>query len=172
MTGSNVSAFAIPLALLASCAIASDNDSLWQLGSDEEITWETVHVLSQMSTDAVTDENGSGGAQPRLSLRCTAGDATTMELRIDWQRFISSFNTEAGFQIDGGKRDWIDFRVDESNRITIARRASDVAALLGQLEQGGRLNVEIIPYSESAIDVSFDLGGFAAGLDALRGACR
>ena len=172
MTKGRITPVALPFVLLASCAMAGDNSSPWTLGVDEEVTWESVQVLSQTSADSIADENGNDGARPTISLRCTAGDSTTLELRIDWQRFISSFNTEAGFKIDDGKRNWFDFRVDDSNRITIARRASDVGTLIDALNEGSQLSVEIIPYSENATRVTFDLNGFTAGLESLRGACR
>ena len=83
-----------------------------------------MHVLSQASANSIADENGNDGAHGRRSqFAAQPATATTLEFRIDWQRFISSFNTEAGFKVDDGKRNWYDFRVDDSNRITIARRA-------------------------------------------------
>ena len=157
------------ITLLAGCAVAEETPSAWTMGTDPEVTWETVHVLSQPSTMAVLDESG-GEVTPILSLRCTEGGGE-ISMQIDWQRFISSFNTEAGFKVDNGSRDWLKLGVDGSNKITLSRSASDVSSLMDALGSGSTLNVEIAPYSEPSIFAEFDLAGFSASADALKSAC-
>lgn len=161
----------LPVALAAACATAEEPVSAWSMGIDEDVTWETVHVLSQASDDSIADEYGEKQVQPVIELRCTEGNGA-VDLQIDWQRFVSSFNTEAGFKVDDGNREWIDLGVDDSNRITIARRESDVSALLERMAGGDALSVEIIPYSESSVTVGFSLVGADTALEGLRAACN
>ena len=163
---------ALCLGLVPLAGGAADATSAWTLGVDQDITWETVHVLSQVSADTIPDEYGAKEVQPVLSFRCTEGGNGSISLQADWGRFISSFGTEAGFQVDDGKREWIKLGVDDSNRITSSRSPEDVDALLERLAAGDELSVEIVPYSESAIAVSFDLAGFAESIENLRSACR
>jgi hypothetical protein len=157
---------------LTGCAVASETtDSAWELGIDESISWETVHVLSQRSRDSIADEYATKQVHPVLDFRCTEGGGA-MAMRIDWQRFVSSFSTEAGFQVDGHKRSWLKLGVDDSNRITLSRSAADVEALVASLSGGDTLNVEIEPYSEPSVSVNFDLAGFDAAIASLEAACR
>lgn len=157
---------------LAGCAVAEESATAWTLGVDDEVTWETVHVLSATSLDTIPDENGAEEVRPVLSFRCTEGGDGKVVLAIDWRRFVSSFNTEAGFRLDEGDRNWIDMRVDDSNRITTARNDSDASALLDGLQGADDLSVEIVPYSESAVTVGFDAAGFAGSAESLVVACR
>lgn len=158
--------------LLCGCAAADVTGSPWSLGVDEAVTWETVHVLSQASPDAIPDEYATANVNPVLAFRCTAGGDGSVSMQIDWQRFISSFSTEAGFRVDDGAREWIKLGIDDSNRVTLSRSAADIEALLAALANGDRLDVEIAPYSEPSVAVGFDLEGFAGALDELRAACR
>ena len=163
----------IALAALAGCAVAEEtNDApAWTLGVDDSITWETVRVLAQASPDTIADEYATKQVHPVLSFRCTEGDGT-LSMQIDWRRFVSSFNTEAGFQVDEGQRDWVKLGVDDSNRITLSRSAADVDALVASLGTGQNLNVEIAPYSEPSVFVNFDLTGFDAALEKLKAECE
>ena len=161
----------LPLAalLLAGCAVAEESASNWTMETDPEVTWEVVHVLSQTSTLAVLDESGNE-VSPVIAFRCTEG-AGEVSMQIDWQRFISSFNTEAGFQIDDGSRNWIKLGVDGTNKITLSRSASDVTELLEGMSGGTTLSVETEPYSEPSIFAEFDLAGFADSAASLKEAC-
>ena len=157
---------------LTGCAVAEEAPvSAWTQGIDEDISYETVRVLAQASGDSIADEYGNKQVNPILQFRCTEGGDGSVSMHIAWQRFISSFNTEAGFQIDDGKRNWIKLGVDDSNTVTRSRSASDVTALIESLSTGSTLSVEIEPYSEPAVQVSFDLTGFAEGIATLRADC-
>ena len=160
----------VAAALLAGCAVAEESRSAWTLGTDPEVTWETVHVLSQTSSLAVLDQSASNEVLPVLSFRCSEGGGD-ISMQIDWQRFISSFNTEAGFQVDDGSRNWIKLGVDGTNEITLSRSSSDVASLIDSLGSGEVLNVEVPPYSEPSIFAEFDLSGFADAVADLKEAC-
>lgn len=161
--------FLLAASLLAGCAVAEESDSAWTMDVDPEVTWETVHVLSQASTLAVADESGNE-VSPVIAFRCTEG-VGEISMQLDWQRFISSFNTEAGFQVDDDSRNWIKLGVDGSNKVTLSRSSSDVSSLVEALSGGAVLNVEIAPYSEPSIFAEFDLSGFAASADALKASC-
>ncbi len=157
---------------LAGCAVAEEApQSAWTEGIDEDISYETVRVLAQTSADSISDEYGSKEVSPIIQFRCTEGGDGNVSMQIAWQRFISSFNTEAGFQVDDGKRNWIKLGVDDSNTVTRSRSASDVTSLIESLSTGSTLSVEIEPYSEPSVTVSFDLTGFAEGIEALRTNC-
>ncbi len=157
---------------LSGCAVAQEAPtSAWTQGIDEDISWETVRVLAQTSADTIADESGSKQVNPTIAFRCTEGGDGSVSMQIAWQRFISSFNTEAGFQVDDGKRNWIKLGVDDSNTVTRARSAGDVTTLIESLSNGSTLSVEIEPYSEPGVQVSFDLSGFADGIAALRAGC-
>ncbi|MEM9209572.1 MAG: hypothetical protein AAGA61_10010 [Pseudomonadota bacterium] len=157
---------------LMGCAVAEEAaDSAWTQGIDEDIAYETVRVLAQTSSDSIADEYSNKQVNPVIQFRCTEGGDSSVSMQIAWQRFISSFNTEAGFQVDDGKRNWIKLGVDDSNAVTRSRSESDVTTLIASLSAGTSLSVEIEPYSEPAVRVSFDLRGFAAGIAALREAC-
>ena len=157
---------------LAGCAVAEEApESAWTQGIDEDISYETVRVLAQASADSISDEYGNKQVNPVIQFRCTEGGDGNVSMQIAWQRFISSFNTEAGFQVDDGKRSWIKLGVDDSNTVTRSRSASDVATLIDALSTGSTLSIEIEPYSEPAVMVGFELTGFAEGIEALRSDC-
>lgn len=157
--------------LLGGCAVAEEAGSPWTLATDDAVTWETVHVLSQASSGTIADEYGSKEVRPVLSFRCTEGGDGSVSMQIDWQRFISSFNTEAGFKVDDAARVWMKLGVDSSNRITLSRSDDDVAQLIDALSPGTNLDVEIVPYSESAVSVTFSIGSFADAVTDLRQRC-
>jgi hypothetical protein len=161
-------------ALLCGCAAAdgTGSGSPWALGVDQAVTWETVHVLAQTSPDSIPDEYATKEVHPVLAFRCAEGGNGMVSMQIDWQRFVSSFSTEAGFRVDDGARDWIKLGVDDGNRVTLSRSDADVDRLLAALAAGDTLDVEIAPYSEPAVSVRFDLEGFADGLARLRAACN
>ena len=165
--------WAAALVALTACATAEESSDAgpWTLGVDDTVTWETVRVLAQASPDSIADEYATKQVHPVLSFRCTDGDGT-LSMQIDWRRFVSSFNTEAGFQVDDGARNWMKLGVDDSNRVTLSRSASDVKALVAALGTGKTLNVEIAPYSEPSVFVNFDLTGFESALEQLRAECQ
>jgi len=160
------------LAATVACAGGSfAEQSAWTSGIDDNVSWETVHTLSQLSDDRIPDEYASKEVQPVLSFRCTEGGDGTLSMQIDWQRFISSFKTEAGFKVDDGERRWIELEVDESNRVTLLRNPTRVEELTAQLSDGNLLDVEIAPYSEAPVSVRFSLARFEPMLAELEGRC-
>jgi type VI secretion system protein VasI len=143
----------------------------WVLTVGEDpSSYEVVTWLQQDSTNSIKDEYATKDVMPRLLLRCAPGDPT-ITARIDWQRFISSFNTEVGFRVDGGKTLWLKWGVDRSNKITLSPSADDSKNLVEYLREGTSLQVEVSPYSESPVTVEYDLTGFVSGLDALLKDC-
>lgn len=157
------------LGVAAGAALAEE--SPWTLGVDNEVTWETVRTLSQVSPDSIADEYASKQVHPVLSFRCTEGGDGAVSMQIDWRRFISSFNTEAGFRVDDGERRWIKLGVDDSNRVTSAAPGDALDELVNRMLQGETLDVEISPYSESPVSVGFDLDSFPGAYDRLGAAC-
>ena len=143
----------------------------WVLTVGEDpASYEVVTWLQQDSANTIKDEYATKDVFPRLLLRCAPGDAT-ITARIDWQRFISSFNTEVGFKVDGGKTLWLKWGVDRSNKITLSPSADDSKSLVEHLREGTSLQVEVSPYSESPVSIEYDLTGFASGMDALLKEC-
>jgi type VI secretion system protein VasI len=168
------SVLALFLLLWASIASAQSKqlEGNWTLTVGEDpSSYEVIASLHQESANAIKDEYATIDVNPRLAFRCVPGKAE-ITARIDWQRFISSFNTEVGFKVDGGKFVWVKWGVDQSNKITMSKTASDSQALIDHLASGSELLVEISPYSESPVTVQYDLGGLSEGLDALRAECQ
>lgn len=144
----------------------------WDLAvGDDPSSYEVVASLQQESANTIKDEYATSDVKPVLAFRCAPGNPA-ITARIDWQRFISSFNTEVGFKVDGGKALWLKWGVDQSNKITLSKTAADTQSLLDYLGGGSNLQVEVTPYSESPVTVDFDLTGFSQGLDALQMACQ
>lgn len=144
----------------------------WTLAAVEDDTgYDTVMSLQQDSSTPIKDESRTHDVIPRLSFRCEPGNPQ-ITARIDWGRFISSFNTELGFKVDDSKRLWLKWGVDRSEKITISKSADDTQKLLAALADGGNLNVEISPYSEGPVAAQFELAGLSAGIAGLQSNCK
>jgi hypothetical protein len=156
------------LALLP--VIAWAGESAWNIEADES-GYETVTSLGQDAANTIKDESYSKEVTPRLSFNCTPGDAA-VTANIDWKRFISSFSTEVGFKVDGGKFTWLKWRLDDSEKVTLSPSADDSKKLIDLLASGEKLLVEISPYSEGPVEVEFDLTGFADSLVELGRRCQ
>ncbi len=160
------------LPLLAACAPAQTQDDKWRSEIiDDPANATSVAVLQQDSATTIKDESASNDVTPVLEFRCTPGDAT-ITARIDWRRFISSFSTEAGFKVDGGRFSWLKWKVDSSEKVTLSPSAADSQKLIDMLLNGSELLVEISPYSEGPVTAQFDLAGLAAALDELGSQCQ
>ena len=152
-------------------AQTTDLEGSWVLTVGEDpSSYEVVASLQQGSANAIKDEYATKDVVPQLMLRCAPGDPT-ITARIDWQRFISSFNTEVGFKVDDGKTLWLKWGVDRSNKITLSPSADDSSKLIEHLKEGKSLQVEVAPYSEPPVTVDYDLTGLARGLEALLKEC-
>ena len=138
---------------------------------DDPAGYGSVVVLQQGSAKTIRDESATGEVIPRLELFCTPGDAA-VTARIDWQRFISSFSTEVGFKVDGGKFTWLKWKIDPSEQVTISPSAEDSQKLVQLLTGGSQLLVEVSPYSQGPETAEFDLSGFADSLESLINACH
>lgn len=153
------------LGLLAAAAPAAAE---WTLAEDAG-SYAGRQLLSQASADRIADEYASKEVAPVISFFCADG-ADTIAMQIDWRRFISSFKTEAGFKIDDGSAEWFKLDIDSSNKITTATPA-DTAALIEMSHAGSVLQVEIAPYSEPSVFVTFDVATLAEQLSRLRDTC-
>ncbi len=152
-------------------AQSTDLEGSWILTVGEDpSSYEIVASLQQDSANTIKDEYATRDVVPQLMLRCAPGDPA-ITARIDWKRFISSFNTEVGFKVDDGKTLWLKWRVDRSNKITLSPTADDSRSLVEHLNEGTSLHVEVAPYSESPVTVEYDLTGLAGGLEALLKEC-
>jgi hypothetical protein len=150
--------------------LAEPLDEYWSLATVEDSTsYQTVTVLTQHSAITIRDEKAEGEVSPILEFRC--GTAALPALRIDWKRFISSFNTEAGFRADGGKATWLKLGVDQSNKITLSKSDVDVEKLLGRVAGARTLEIEIAPYSEAPVFAKFDISTLDSALASLKAAC-
>lgn len=144
----------------------------WTLETlQDKTTYQNVTVLHQASADSISDEYGMKEVQPRLEFRCVPMSGSGIDVRIDWQRFISSFNTEITFEADNAEATTWTFGVDRSNKITQAKGEADKAAIMKYLGGSSSLAVTVTPYSEVAVTVSYTLDGFDARLAELQEAC-
>jgi hypothetical protein len=154
------------------CAQSEQLEGNWMLSIGEDASsYGVVVALHQDSANSIKDEYGKKDINPQLAFHCVPGKGE-ITARVDWQRFISSFNTEVGFKVDGGKFHWVKWGVDPSNRITMSKTANDSEALIEQLVSGSELLVEVSPYSGSPVKVQYDLGGLSEGLAALKAECQ
>ena len=152
-------------------AQSTNLEGSWTLTVGEDpSSYEIVASLQQDSANTIKDEYATRDVVPQLVFHCAPGDPT-VTARIDWKRFISSFNTEVGFKVDDGKTLWLKWGVDRSNKITLSPSTADSRNLIDHLREGGLLQVEVAPYSESPVTVEYDLTGIASGLDALLNEC-
>ena len=140
------------------------------LVGEDSTTYQTVASLQQDSLTTIKDEYAKQDLSPQLQFRCTPGDPA-ITARIDWQRFISSFSTELGFKVDGGKFTWLKWKVDQSNKITLSPSADDSQKLIDLALGGEKLLVEVTPYSGSPVTVEYGLVEFSAALVELRESC-
>jgi hypothetical protein len=146
--------------LAAPFAAAAEN---WILDTSDEV------AITQTGGNSIKDESWSKDVVPRMQFSCAPGGEIIAS--IDWQRFISSFSTEVGFKVDGGKFTWLKWKVDGSEKVTISPSASDTQKLIDAIGAGGELLVDVTPYSEGPVTVTFDLDGLTAALDTLRTHC-
>ncbi|NNE61903.1 MAG: hypothetical protein HKN35_13490, partial [Woeseia sp.] len=102
---------------------------------------------------------------------CTPGSASAVSVRINWLRFISSFNTEVTFLADDQEPLTLKLGVDRSNKVTATRAAEDDKAIIAALSGQQMLLIRVTPYSEAPVEVKFDLDELDAGLAKLRQAC-
>ena len=153
-------------------ADAPDPNSGWNLETVEDSSgYGSVVTLHQDSSNTIKDEAASSDVTPRLEFRCTPEDVA-VTARMDWKRFISSFSTEVGFKVDGGRFTWLKWKMDQSEQITLSPSAADSQKLIDTLKAGSELLVEVSPYSQGPETAAFDLNGLSAALDALVGECR
>ena len=125
--------------------------------------------IAQDAGNTIKNESWTADVTPRMQFTCAAGGEIVAS--IDWQRFISSFSTEVGFKVDGGKFTWLKWKVDGTEKVTISPSASDTQKLLDSFGDGAELLVDVTPYSESAVTVTFSLAGLADALSELRAGC-
>ena len=165
--------YGIPLALLAlaSTAAAENVDEPWSLTLAGVSDFEAAITLQQQSADTIADEYGTKEVHPVLTLSCAARGDGTIAVRVDWQRFVSSFNTEVGFRVDDDKMQWLKMGVDDSNKITTARSAAAAADVIERMRTGKRLTVEVAPYSEPSVSVTFDVSTFAEAFAKFEDSC-
>jgi len=157
---------------LLAWADAPGPDSKWTIETVEDSSGSgPVVALRQDSAKTIKDESSANDVTPRLEFRCTPGD-TAVTARIDWQRFISSFSTEVGFKVDGGRFSWLKWKLDPSEQVTLSPSATDSQKLIDQLKSGAHLLVEVSPYSQGPETAEFDLDGFSDSLESLIGECQ
>ena len=153
-------------------ADAPGPDSSWLLETiDDPSGFGSAETLYQDSSKNISDEAATGEVTPRLEFRCSPGDAS-VSARINWNRFISSFSTEVGFKVDGGRFSWLKWKMDPSEQATVSPSASDSQKLIAALSTGNALLVEVSPYSMGPETAEFSLIGFEDSLAALIARCQ
>ena len=165
-----------PVAILAfifSCSLAlADDVEPWQMSvGNDASSYETVATISQSSQSPIKDEYATKDVFPKLIFQCMPQQGDGISAKIDWQRFISSFNTDVSFKVDEKKRLWLKFGVDSSNKITSAKSSDDSKTLLEYLSGGSVLTIGVTPYSESAVSVTYDLSTLDDSIADLQSEC-
>jgi len=157
---------------LATTAVSGETEKKWlHQTAEDDASYGDVYVMRQNSSVTIKDENATNDVTPQLEFRCSDGDPA-VTARIDWQRFISSFSTEAGFKVDGGKFTWLKWKVDSSEKVTLSPSAADSQRLIDLLSDGKELLVDISPYSEAPVQAYFDVSNFSAELSILVANCQ
>jgi hypothetical protein len=146
--------------------------ALWMSPAFAEWSRESgdVESIASDAGNTIKDEYAQNDVTPRMRFQCAPGDPS-VTARIDWGRFISSFSTEVGFKVDDGRFMWLKWKVDGSEKVTLSPSADDTRRLLDAIEGGSLLTVDVSPYSEGPVVVTFDLAGFAEALAALGSSC-
>ena len=67
---------------------------------------------------------------------------------------------------------WLKWKVDSSEQVTLSPSADDTQRLLDAMDGGSLLTVDVSPYSEGPVVVTFDLAGFAEARASLEAACH
>ncbi len=148
-------------------------DEFWSLTNyKDENSGEAIVALRQESSDSIPDVSGKEEIEPLLEFRCVAGGGEAIQFRVNWRRFISSFNTEVGFRADGGKTMWLKLGVDASNEITFSSSTADVEKLIEKFSAGEIMELDIAPYSEAAVLVHFNISTFESALESLKQSCH
>ncbi len=162
-------ALAVPaLALAGAPGYAAD----WTLETvQDKASYQTVAVLHQDSAATISDEYGMKEVHPRLEFRCVPNGDGAINVRIDWRRFISSFNTEVQFAADDKSAITVKLGVDRSNKITATNSAEDNTVLIDYLSGHSVLDVTVTPYSEVPVSVQYELDGFDGKLADLKTTC-
>jgi hypothetical protein len=171
MRASRQSILATAAALLCAAAVADGLGANWTLDV-ADIDYRSTASLTQDSRETIADEYATKEVNPQLAFRCYPDEGNNVYVSIDWRRFISAFNTEVGFKVDDKELILINWGVDRSEKVTSPRSGDDVQELLDYFSGGGDLKIEIIPYSEGLVTVSYDITGLDVALDALRKNCE
>ena len=159
--------------LTLAIAAAATADEFWSLAEGiDENNAETVASIRQESSDSIRDESGKKDVYPVLEFQCAPGGDPNIRFRIDWRRFISSFNTEVGFRVDGGKALWLKLGVDQTNKITLSKSSTDVNKLIQLLGDATAVELEVAPYSEPSVFVRFDISSFNSAVATLSERCK
>lgn len=164
--------FTLSSVAIAGMAVAADDvGTNWTL-EVAAVNYQTVASLYQDSLDPIQDEYATKEINPQLAFRCKPSESDEVSISINWRRFISSFNTEVGFKVDDKELLLLNWGVDRSNKITAPRSGGRDPELLEYLQGGTELRVEVIPYAESLITVTYDISGIDAALHALKERCE
>jgi len=144
----------------------------WSIATMEDASgYGDVVLLQQASGSTVPDQSAANDVTPVLMFECRPADASVIA-KIDWQRFISSFSTEVGFKVDGGRFTWLKWKVDSSENVTLSPSATDTEKLIAALISGSDLLVEVTPYSEGPVTASYDVSGLPSQLEKLKTRCQ
>jgi len=163
----------VSVILAMSIGVTTSADEFWSMDSAiDDNSGEVVASMRQESRESILDESGKNALYPVFEFRCMPGRDSSVRFQIDWQRFISSFNTEVGFRVDGEKTLWLKLGVDSSNKITRSKSRTDVGNLVQLLSNATTVELEVAPYAEASIFVSFDMSTFKSAQGTLIERCK
>ena len=75
-------------------------------------------------------------------------------------------------KLDDGKFTWLKWKMDSSEKVTLSPSPEDTQNLIDAMAGGSQLLVDITPYSEGPVTVTYELAGFADALETLKAACQ
>ncbi|MCB1842429.1 MAG: hypothetical protein KDI09_05655, partial [Halioglobus sp.] len=119
----------------------------------------------------IGDEYAAKEVHPSLEFRCLPDVDASIWVRINWKRFISSFNTEVQFAADDKEAITVKLGVDRSNKITSTSDDADNTTIIDYLDGQSALTLTVTPYSEVPVSVNYTVDGLGDKLAELRSSC-
>ena len=143
----------------------------WRLFDKRHTGGNKIAELTNIAESSIDNSDYSEKVYPELSIYCEE-DNPNISIKINWKRYISSFNrTEIGIKVDGKNYSWLSFNLDKTGQISFQNPSTRSNELVNKFKNITKLAIEIEPYSEPAVNVYFDLSGFASHLEKLEKLC-
>ena len=159
--------------LISFSGVAQGLTESWSVSINESNLYDGKSIsLSKISSNSVRNESDSKDVYPSIDFYCQNNNPEIF-LKIDWKRFVSSFNkSEIGITIDNARTEWISVKIDKKNEITRLTSTKDTQKIINKLSTATSLRVEVEPYSEPVIFSEYNLADFPSKLNEFIQICK